>query len=467
MVHWVTYDNDSDMEYLREYPDINLVKIDAQWLQQEMDSDIASPGTGTRSPYNLYFNKVLPLIHDGWVMILDDDDRLDPDALSVILPQIIYKTDLIVYQMRYENGMCLPNLNSFYKRPMLGNIGSPCVFFHALLGKTIRWDGWKCGDYRFIAKLWGITGNKKWIKRALVHLGTSTGNFGKRNDTTVEIAGGLVKKMKILRHYPPVILEVAPKAAPKPPIRVDGKKIKIAVLACGWNCEAYVEEFFRSIKSQIKGNYEYQIFCMDDASVDKTHMKLQKMASGDKSVVLRKNTINMGAAYSRWELMKLIPTDAVVFQVDMDDTISPRTFADIADMYIKDESLKVTIGNYRQGSTVNTQGIYPNDTIDKNLYFDHKNFLVPPLRTFRASLIGGLTEDMFKDENQKWLRWCTDVALMLGILGQCSSNEVMSIKTPYYNYRERSDKRSTIKRFGHSKKKTLNFLLKKFRHLHG
>jgi hypothetical protein len=65
---------------------------------------------------------------------------------------------------------------------MLATIGSPCVCVHSSIAKKIKWDGWKCGDYRYIIKAWDLSANKKWIKKSFVNIGSVNGNLGKRND---------------------------------------------------------------------------------------------------------------------------------------------------------------------------------------------------------------------------------------------------------------------------------------------
>lgn len=181
VVHWVISDNPSDT-YVNNYEGIKIINIDQKWLDNEVSKDIASPGTGPKSPYNLYFNKVMPLIESGWVIILDDDDTLLPNALPSLSKFLLSEKDMLLYQMRYTNGTVLPPPHMYHKRPMLGTIGSPCVCVHSSIAKQIKWDGWKCGDYRYIMKAWQMSGNKKWIKKTFINIGSANGNLGKRND---------------------------------------------------------------------------------------------------------------------------------------------------------------------------------------------------------------------------------------------------------------------------------------------
>lgn len=185
--HWVIYDDEKTYKnYLKYYHDIELIKVDKEEVQQR--DDIKHPNTGGRFFYNLYFNDALKQIKDGWILILDDDDSLaHKNVLKKLANLLKYNSDMAIFQMKYLNGKLLPDTNHFYKKPMLGSIGSPCVLVHHKYAKMHIWDGWKCADFRYINACWKNCSRKIWIKEPMISIGSMNGNFGKKNDIKVEV----------------------------------------------------------------------------------------------------------------------------------------------------------------------------------------------------------------------------------------------------------------------------------------
>jgi hypothetical protein len=183
--HIVSYDNDETYEYLKDY-DATLVKIDRQKL---IDADKSKdPKTGKYSPHNLYFNEMMKHVEDGWVIILDDDDRFkSADVLQKIVNNITEGVDMLIWQMSFPvaNFRVLPPPGHMYhkKPPMLGFIGSPCIGFKTTSKNTsVQWDGWKCGDFRFIKKIYSNSENIKYITDVLV----TVGQIGSGNQTDLK-----------------------------------------------------------------------------------------------------------------------------------------------------------------------------------------------------------------------------------------------------------------------------------------
>lgn len=172
--HIVSYDNDNDLDYINRYSDLRLVKIDKDKLIREDNSP--NPNTGKYSPHNLYLNEMLKVINEGWVIILDDDDVFSGEkSLEKIANHLTNDDLMVIWQMNFINNTPLPPLNLLYGKPVIGNIGSPCFTFNIKnLGDT-KWDGWKCGDFRFISDIYNKIENKIIIPEVLVginHIGS-------------------------------------------------------------------------------------------------------------------------------------------------------------------------------------------------------------------------------------------------------------------------------------------------------
>lgn len=193
--HIVSIDRLEDAEYVKQY-DVDYYFIDKEKIVAQ--PDIPDPKTGKRFIYNLYFNELFDKVEEGWIMILDDDDYLShKNAIRKIVNKIESNTDMVIFQMVYPNGSVLPTIQEMGVKPRLARIGSPCILTHSGIAKTIRWDGWKCGDYRYISKVWDKTGEKKWVKQPIVLLG-SGGGFGLRKDISSNEV--LIKTENTLEH---------------------------------------------------------------------------------------------------------------------------------------------------------------------------------------------------------------------------------------------------------------------------
>jgi GT2 family glycosyltransferase len=176
--HLVSIDSLADEEYVKssgaEYFFMNKEGI-------SKEPTIVDPKTGPKFIYNLYLNKLIDNVKEGWVIFLDDDDYFsDANVLQKIVNVIKSNTDMILWQMKYPNGSILPTIQEIGKVPRMARIGAPCFAVHSGIAKTIKWDGWKCGDFRFIQKAWSKTVDKRVLKEALVSLGGA--GLGKRLD---------------------------------------------------------------------------------------------------------------------------------------------------------------------------------------------------------------------------------------------------------------------------------------------
>jgi len=133
-------------------------------------------------PYNTYFNKVKHLLKEGWIMYIDDDDRLYNESILSKLIDITsnYNEDtLIFFQMEYADGKRLPQDN-WDGIPKLNQIGGSCLIFHTKWYEHAIWDEWSASDYRVIKKLYDILPNKVFIKEPMVYINQIGG--GKQTD---------------------------------------------------------------------------------------------------------------------------------------------------------------------------------------------------------------------------------------------------------------------------------------------
>lgn len=418
--HLVSVDNDETEKYvkvLQKQYNFEYFRVDEKSLLEK--PDIPDPKTGKRFIWNKYFNILLDKVTEGYIMYLDDDDRL---ANKNVLQTIVNRLDedtITYWQMKFQNGWIVPPNNLIGKKPEYCRIGSPCFMYHSKY-KHVRWDGWKCGDYRLVSQLDELIPKRNHIESVLVLLGN---NGGQGDKIDIELK-------KNDKHYTFVVT--------------------------GWNCDKYVDGCLNSLIKQ-SGSHNYTIEIVNDASTDSTHKKIQKW----KQRYLHKinysvNKKNMGAAYSRWKILqKLVDKKTICVLVDLDDKITLNTL-NILDEVYTDENIKMTFGKViTDKGNKYKMDLYSKNVIDNNLFHKIKEFKVPHLRTFRSYLLKGFNNNNFKIE-EKWVKYCTDVILLIPMLKKINYSNIKYLNHYLYIYTE--SPKSTLNRFGKDKK---NMLYKK------
>jgi len=180
--HIVSYDNDLDLNYINNY-NVTKIKINREEIIKNDKSVNPNNPNFWFSPHNLYCNSLLDEVKDGYIMFLDDDDMLlHENVIEVIVNNIVDEDTILIWKMQYPDGRLLPDSNSYNtKKIRLGGIGSPCFLFHSKWKDFYRWDAYKCGDYRFLEKLYKKISNNKWINSPFIKLNNS-GGLGKKID---------------------------------------------------------------------------------------------------------------------------------------------------------------------------------------------------------------------------------------------------------------------------------------------
>jgi GT2 family glycosyltransferase len=443
--HIVSIDNLNDEEYVKAH-NVDYFFMDKEAISKE--NDIPDPKTGTRFIYNLYLNHLINEVKEGWIFILDDDDYFaDVNSVQKMVNAIKNPTDLVLWQMKYPNGHVLPSLQELGTPPRLARISSQCFMLHSAIAKTIRWDGWKCGDFRFVQKAYKKTGEKRVIREVLVNLGGV--GLGMKKDVNTSDLNMNQSPMNVYnKNEFGGIIDVFKKKFNTSNTSNTSKeynnnfhsdkKIKLEIISVGWNCEKFLMNTYNSLKNQIKGNYDYTIHMLDDGSTDKTYKLLKNIANSDSKVKIYRNDKNYGAAYSRNLIIsQLSDIDAIGLMIDLDDTVTNDTFLDISNHYLKHPDCLMTFGNFKFASTgkILNAAIYDKKTID-DVKFLGKGFACPPLRTFKIGAAQKIPEYIYKDEKGEWYKYCTDVCLSTSILAQSYGEQIYKINKAHYIYND-------------------------------
>jgi len=366
--HVVSIDDFKDKEYV-EACGVTPIFIDKQKIISL--PDIPNPNTGKRFIYNLYFNVLFSKVNSGWILILDDDDFLaNEHVVQEMVNNINNNNDMLIWKMRYPNGQMLPRQMNI--RPRLGTIGSPCIMIHSSVAKGIKWDGWKCGDYRYISKAWNSTETKVWIDSPLIQLGGA--GFGLKKDIAKEIkkteennkkpknekktpknekkkstnrninkknnilnnfkkkyknGSNKVSKIDIAKTPKKAIIKARPKVKPltknEPVVKYiqtpQNKRKKVSILITAFNTSKYIEACLNSIETQLyfKDNDKFEVIVGVDAC-QKTYQKLLKIKDKYRNLTIVMMAENRGTYITMNTLLKMAKYDNII-RFDSDDVM--------------------------------------------------------------------------------------------------------------------------------------------------
>lgn len=119
------------------------------------------------------------------------------------------------------------------------------------------------------------------------------------------------------------------------------KKELISVVMPVYNAGAFVVEAVNSILNQTYRNFEFII--VDDASTDGSWRMLQKLAKGDKRIVLLRNGRNLGVSSTVKKAIKLTKGKYIA-RMDADDVCYPRRLEKQL-AYLKENRDVVAVGS--------------------------------------------------------------------------------------------------------------------------
>ena len=106
-------------------------------------------------PPNLYFNCLLKEVQEGVVIFLDDDDAfLDPHALSSLADSFQEGADLVLWRVQMSRNWFVPDEAYAGKPPVFCQITSCGFATDHTLFDTVKWTGWKGGDFHLAEQLY-------------------------------------------------------------------------------------------------------------------------------------------------------------------------------------------------------------------------------------------------------------------------------------------------------------------------
>jgi glycosyltransferase involved in cell wall biosynthesis len=139
---------------------------------------------GVKFPYNLYLNDLQNEVKDGYVIYLDDDDKLeDEHSLLKLINVIKTNDDFVIWRVKFPNRL-VPSDKNFGGPPVMKDISGIGFSFH-IKNKEI-WEPYKRGDYRVAKKLYDKIPNKIFLNEIITTLQREIEDgMGKKDDKIV------------------------------------------------------------------------------------------------------------------------------------------------------------------------------------------------------------------------------------------------------------------------------------------
>jgi glycosyltransferase involved in cell wall biosynthesis len=174
----VTCDDYNSIKYTRGHNCrvVDVRPIKDTYTRVTKDRPEANSDYGYDFPYNRYINFAQNLINDGYVIILDDDNRfIENFALSKISSKLA-KDKLVVWKCKMWD-KTLPATNEI----KLYNIDSACFAYHISMAKYSDWTQWKRADYRTARNISNHT-DVVWMDEELTGMQSLRPGHGTRRD---------------------------------------------------------------------------------------------------------------------------------------------------------------------------------------------------------------------------------------------------------------------------------------------
>lgn len=175
---WVSIDNNDKYPIKHPVYPVYISKHEISDIKEKNKID------GIVFPYNHYINIIQDKINTGYIMYLDDDDKLnDNKVVSNIANEIKKGNDLVFWKVKIGEKI-LPPPELFGKEPKLFNISGIGYCFNSKYKEHAFWRPFKRADFNCAKSLHSNIKNKSWIDKVLAS--TQDGSHaGLRIDKTV------------------------------------------------------------------------------------------------------------------------------------------------------------------------------------------------------------------------------------------------------------------------------------------
>lgn len=286
---------------------------------------------GVGFKYNLYLNDLQKMVNDGYIIYLDDDDKLwDINSLKRLVDVIKNENDLIFWRVKFPNRL-VPSDNNFNKPPILKDISGIGFAFHNKY--KIDWEPFKRGDYRVAKNLYKSVPNKIYLNETLTGLQRDIEDgFGQRDDK---------------------------------------KTNQLSIIIPTYNNIEYLDESLNSIISSGK-NHNVEILVGIDGC-EKTLNYVKQKTYPDFVKFYHFNS-NNGPYDIKNTLTKISNSDKIIF-FDSDDIMTDSTITEVVDNLGRYDLVRLKYKEVRNNKTSEKTNFHEGAIgINKNLFLSMNGF---------------------------------------------------------------------------------------------
>lgn len=138
------------------------------------------------APYNLYFNNMYEYCEKGYILFIDDDDKLTNKFALRVLNKNIQETKskMLIWRVKFPHNVIPDEDRFFSKKIEAGHISGIGFAFHTDYLNSAKWDSKTMSDYRIIKKLDKEIKNTLWINKVFTEIqrNKGMGGHGDRKD---------------------------------------------------------------------------------------------------------------------------------------------------------------------------------------------------------------------------------------------------------------------------------------------
>ena len=259
---------------------------------------------GVSFKYNQYLNDLQNEVKDGYIIYLDDDDKLhDSNSLYKLVNVIKSDDDFVIWRVKFPNRL-VPSDTNFGNPPVLKDISGIGFSFH--VKNKEEWEPYKRGDYRVAKKLYENIQNTVYLNEVITQLQR-------------EIEDGMGRKDDI---------------------KTPNEKLSIIIPTFG--NPVYLDECLKSVVTSIK-NLPCEILVGVDNCQETFDFIINN--SFDNRIRVFKFEKNVGPYIIKNSLSKISKSDYILF-FDSDDIMTEQLIQDIMNKKITHDLIKPMYLNF-------------------------------------------------------------------------------------------------------------------------
>jgi SAM-dependent methyltransferase len=160
----VSVDNEASYNYVKAFPEVDTI---VRCVHTPKES-------AGHAPYNLYTNRLLDEVKEGWVVFLDDDNVFTGQGvLGSVFFQHITDDSCIYLGKCLLKDRIVPSADHFGKQVVNGDIDTACMILPAAIAKKYQWPDRTGGDYTYLSRAIegeGGMGAVRWVEEIIGYM---------------------------------------------------------------------------------------------------------------------------------------------------------------------------------------------------------------------------------------------------------------------------------------------------------